>query len=362
MEARPLAESRPVLDILTSEIIVGWLCVVASPLLFVIIAGGWPRALIALLALDLPVRSAYFPARFHRYIKPSKRAVTIWKTPSTFSGDNASEEVIFVVSGTPAFIHAVLSLMSSQGVHRTIALIEFPIRSTSRSLVKSQRFKGCEVLLEFGLRPVDFWDRDCGGATDANHTLGFGTGLRLDVLPLPEPGLALGLRHFIDDGTEVGNSWTVLLALVPIMDLSAQVRWHENILLSCGLFPRQRPRALVYCSCYRLPPDKLVVRPLTSHEMLQLYHLPLSMDALLAELDLDLPLPYEDLAPSGFFTSVLRQLWGVVGGGSASVLAEGSSEGERSPTGEEDDVVVGSIGGEEEDETVDRSQHPWVGS
>jgi hypothetical protein len=58
----------------------------------------------------------------------------------------------------------------------------------------------------------------------------------------------------------------------------------------------------------------------------------------------------------------LRQLWGVVGGGSASVLAEGSSEGERSPTGEEDDVVVGSIGGEEEDETVDRSQHPWVGS
>ena len=80
------------------------------------------------------------------------------------------------------------------------------------------------------------------------------------------------------------------------------------------------------------------------------------MDALLAELDPDLPLPYEDSAPPGLFTSVLRQLWGVVGGGSDSVFAEGSSEGELSLAGE-DDGVVGSIGGEEEDETVDQSQH-----
>jgi hypothetical protein len=97
VEARPLAESHPVLDVSTSGIIVGQLHVVASPLPFVIIAGGWPSALIALLALDLPIRSAYFPARFHRYITPFKCAVMIWKTPTTFSGDNAYGEVIFVV-------------------------------------------------------------------------------------------------------------------------------------------------------------------------------------------------------------------------------------------------------------------------
>ena len=83
------------------------------------------------------------------------------------------------------------------------------------------------------------------------------------------------------------------------------------------------------------------------------------MDASLADLDLKSPLPYEDLAPPSIFTSVLRQLWGVVRGGSASVLAEGSSasalaegslEEERSTTGEEDNVVVGSTTGEEEDE------------
>ena len=41
------------------------------------------------------------------------------------------------------------------------------------------------------------------------------------------------------------------------------------------------------------------------------------MDASLAGLDPELPLPYEDSAPPGLFTSVLRQLWGVLGGGCA---------------------------------------------
>jgi len=80
-----VVESRPVLDISTSGIIAGRLRVVASPLPFVIVAGGWPSALIALLALNLPVQSAYFPARFHKYIKTSKCEVMLWKTPSTFS-------------------------------------------------------------------------------------------------------------------------------------------------------------------------------------------------------------------------------------------------------------------------------------
>ena len=94
----------------------------ASPLPFVIVAGA---RLIALLALDLPVQSAYFPARLHKYIKPSKCEITLWKTPSTFSYDNVSGEGgIFLVSGTSAFIPGVLSLIPSEGLHRTIALVE----------------------------------------------------------------------------------------------------------------------------------------------------------------------------------------------------------------------------------------------
>jgi len=113
VESFLVVESRPVLDISTSGIIAGRLRIVVSPLPFVIVAGGRPSALIALLALNLPVQSACFPARFHKYIKPSKCEVTLWKTPSTFSYDNMSGEVIFLVSGTPAFIRGMLSSIPS---------------------------------------------------------------------------------------------------------------------------------------------------------------------------------------------------------------------------------------------------------
>ena len=69
-EVCPMAESQPVQDISTPGIIVGRLCFVASPLPFVIIAGGWPSALIRLLALDLPIQSAYFPTQLHKYFNP----------------------------------------------------------------------------------------------------------------------------------------------------------------------------------------------------------------------------------------------------------------------------------------------------
>jgi len=161
-----------------------------------------------------------------------------------------SGEVIFLVSGASAFIRGMLSLIPSEGVHRTITLVECPFWGTSCNVVKSRWFQGRAVLLDFGLRPIDFWDRDCGGATDAIHTVCFGTRLRSAVLPVPEPGLALGLQHFIDGGTAVAFPWTVLRTSVPTLNSSTQVRWHENILLFCGLFPCQHPRALVYCPCY----------------------------------------------------------------------------------------------------------------
>ena len=78
--------------------------------------------------------------------------------------------------------------------------------------------------MDFGLRPVDFWDKNCGGATDAIHTVGFGTRLRLAVLPVPEPGLGLCLRHFIDGGTSLYFPRTVLRTSVPTLDSFAQVR------------------------------------------------------------------------------------------------------------------------------------------
>ena len=242
----------------------------------------------------------------------------------------------------------MLSSLPAKGVHRTIALVEYPLCGRSRNLVKSLGSQGQKLLLEFGLWPVNFCDGECGGATDARHTLGFAAGLRLGILPAPKQGLALVLCHFIDGGTEIAFSQTILQTLVPTLESSARVRWHENILLSCGLFPRQHPWLLVYCPWYRLPHHKLVIRALTLHKMLRLYQLPLLMDALLVGLDPELPLPYEDSAPPGLFTSVLHQLWGVVGGGSA-IVEEGSLTGEEEVV--EEDVVRSITGAEEHYQT-----------
>ena len=151
VESCSVVESWPVLDISTSGIIAGRLHIVASTLPFVIVAGGWPSALIALLALNLPVQSAYFPATLHKYITPSKCEVTLWNTPSSLSYDNVSGEVIFLVSGMSAFIRGVLSSIPSDGVHRTIALVEFPFWGTSHNVFKSRRIQGRAVLLDFGL-------------------------------------------------------------------------------------------------------------------------------------------------------------------------------------------------------------------
>ncbi len=83
-EARFEVERRPVLDISTSGLIDGRLRVVVPPLPFVIVAGGWPSALIALLTLHLHVQSAYFPAKLHKYIKSSKCDVHSGRHPLHF--------------------------------------------------------------------------------------------------------------------------------------------------------------------------------------------------------------------------------------------------------------------------------------
>ncbi len=55
--------------------------VLATCFPFVVVAGGWPSALMAIISLGLPLIGANFPPRFHRYFKP-KCDVTSWFVPS----------------------------------------------------------------------------------------------------------------------------------------------------------------------------------------------------------------------------------------------------------------------------------------
>ena len=108
--------------------------------------------------------------------------------------------------------------------------------------------------------------------------------------------------------------------LLPCFDSSYYV--HDE---PVGLFPCSLPRSPVYCSSYRLP-GRWVVRALSTVELLRLHQIPLTMDPFLVSLDPSRPLPFEDLASAGIYTSILRQLWGLSGGVGVKVEEEEEEE------------------------------------
>lgn len=57
---------------------------VKSPFPVMVLAEKWPSALISVLALDLPLDAAYFPARFHQYFKPRDNVIS-WQAPNLFT-------------------------------------------------------------------------------------------------------------------------------------------------------------------------------------------------------------------------------------------------------------------------------------
>ncbi len=85
----------PVLPRLISGVIRG----LAALFPFVVVAGGWPSALMAIISLGLPLVGAYFPPQFHRYFKP-KGGVTSWLTPSVLKTTRLPEGVGLLVSGS----------------------------------------------------------------------------------------------------------------------------------------------------------------------------------------------------------------------------------------------------------------------
>jgi hypothetical protein len=62
--------------------------------------------------------------------------------------------------------------------------------------------EGLKLLREMSLRSVFFTDRDCGGAMDDVHYFGFGSDIESAILPRPEVGLPLCVRHYLDGGAD----------------------------------------------------------------------------------------------------------------------------------------------------------------
>jgi hypothetical protein len=171
------------------------------------------------------------------------------------------------------------------------------------------------------LRVVFFSDQACGGATDAVHRFGFGRDIESTILPSPEPGLPLCVRHYLDGGSDLSpirtSSYLPRLSVPTLDDPPRSVLWDGTILRPDGLLPCKNPNVMTYCPVYHSP-SSWVVRSLTLSESLRIYQLPLAMDSLFAHIDLSSVrrgvLPFENSPSSEILTSIIRQLWGVGGG------------------------------------------------
>jgi hypothetical protein len=275
------------------------------PILFllVVVAGGWPSKLIAIMSLGSPLLGAYFTARLHKFFKP-KAGILSWSVPSEVASISFPEGVGLLVLGSLGFIAGVLSGKPTN--RRLIALVVIRLcGSTLRGLCKD-RATAKDMLSKQGLRPTSLLDMDIGGAMDASYVLGFGGDLGLDLLPVASRMLPCTLRHFLDGGTTSffpETSWVARSSIPEVDGPPWKVLWHKDVVLGMGLFPCSRSLLLVYCPSHFFL-HHWVCCSLSSTERLRLHQLPLAMDTALRELSPTHVLPFEDSPPPNLFVSV----------------------------------------------------------
>ena len=289
----------------------------------VIIAESWPCWLVSSIALRLPLQGAYFPVLFHGYFKP-KNSVSSWMTMSDLLKTNVDPDVVYLVSGNAAFLRKLSLWFGDLGFQRSIVVMERCSRGMSRSSLRVSMAQGVQFLKDVGLKSVRFVDSACGGATDARHDIGFGS--MISPLPCAEIGVSMCVRNFLDGGTDTEG---MVVKIVPRSKLRSiekprrVVLCEGDILRPDGLFPTQTPDVMVFCPAHDRP-KSWVVRSLSPYELRRMYQLPLSMEEAfestregnitLRHNDHKWSLPFENSPSSGILTSVIRQLWGIVGG------------------------------------------------
>ncbi len=131
-----------------------------APFALIVISGGWPSDLIAVLLLGLTRLGAYFPSKFHQYFKP-KGGLTTWFAPSDVKRAVFPEEVGILVSSSPSFVSGIL--VDIGPIRRLIvSVLPCLCDATSRGLQKDQAAAKA-LLAQHNLRPMSFPDAENGG-------------------------------------------------------------------------------------------------------------------------------------------------------------------------------------------------------
>ena len=169
----------------------------SPPFPFVVVSGGWPNDLLAVLSLGLPLLGAYFPSKFHQYFKP-RVEVLKWSVPSEVKKCQFSEGTVWLISGSRQFIDGIISFHRPR---RLIITVLLKLCGTTVRGARKDRVAAKDTLLQHGLTAVTFLDSEVGGATDASYLMGFGADLGSSVVPTPELSLPRTIHHFVDGGT-----------------------------------------------------------------------------------------------------------------------------------------------------------------
>jgi hypothetical protein len=190
------------------------LCAVTPPDKFVVVSSGWPSSLILVIALGLPLQAAYFPNKFHAYFNCSKAHVTKWDSVVNFWVCAANVGVIYLLSGDIQFLRHMLVVVA--GYPRVIVTVDVGRRRVSRQALLRASKAGHALFEEFDLKTLVIGDAASGGATDAQHLMGFWRDLGSVNPPPIEPGLPRTVRHVLDGGVE-GPFPTVLKNTLPVL-------------------------------------------------------------------------------------------------------------------------------------------------
>ena len=159
-----------------------------------VVSQAWPSSLISVLALGLPLWSAYFPLKLHVYFNSSKAKVDKWYSTREFSGPIADNRAVYLLSGSSEFIRGILQLLPS--CQRLFITVEWSRRSALRSKLARALKSGYELLALFHFTPLLVANAAVGGATNSVHLLGFGADLGSQVTPFVEVGLPRTICHF----------------------------------------------------------------------------------------------------------------------------------------------------------------------
>jgi hypothetical protein len=128
---------------------------VATPRKMVVILSQWPSWLVTLIALDIPIQEAYFPANYHCYFK-TKNSVYKWKTPLDLLHALFDKEAIYLVSEAVQFVRKLRPWFAGGSAQRLIVSLEIHFCGASWSMLTSAKAEGSKLLQDMILRVVFF--------------------------------------------------------------------------------------------------------------------------------------------------------------------------------------------------------------